>query len=186
MNLIDHLERRLGRISGGLAHKIDGVQVVRYEGGRFRDVESWSTLGMSRHILEARGSAERYVLEVFLAARRAPGHETGDLARVVEWVAREMVGRHEARLRGDVQRLPSVIHTGSVLDHIYFANPVYYDEDFYSVELEPGGQAAGIVWLVPIGPQEAEYVREHGWRLFEDRLEQVDPDLFDLTRREIE
>lgn len=182
MRLIDHFERRLGRISGGSAHKIDGVQIAHYENGRFRDVESWSTLGMSRHILTVRGTENRYVLEVFLAVRKLPDMGTADMGKCVEWVAGEMVGRHEARIRGDVQKLPSPIHPASVLDHLYFANPVYYDEDFYSVELEPDGQSAGIVWLIPVGPREAKYVREHGWQRFEEELERVDPNLFDLTR----
>ncbi|MFJ3407280.1 suppressor of fused domain protein [Promicromonospora sp. NPDC090134] len=185
MSLIDHFERRLGTISGGKRLKIDGVQIAHYENGRFRAVASWSTLGMSRHVLTVRGTTDRYVLEVFLAMREFSNLGTADVGRCVEWVAGEMIGRHEARIRGDVQKLPSPIHPESLLDHVYFANPVYYDEDFYSVELEPNGQAAGIVWLIPIGPHEAEYVREHGWRRFEEQLERVDPDLFDLTRDEI-
>lgn len=186
MNLIDHFERRLGRISGGMAQKIDGVQIVHYEGGRFRDVESWSTLGMSRHVLTARDSEKPYVLEIFLAARKLPGQLTADLGRCVEWVARKMIGEHQARLRGDVQKLPFTIGQASVLDHVYFANPVYYDEGFFSAGLESGGQTAGIVWLIPIGPREAAYVREHGWRAFEEKLERVDPDLFDLARNEMD
>lgn len=185
MGLIDHFERRLGRISDGRSRKIDGVQIAHYEGGQFRDVESWSTLGMSRHILTVRGTDNRYALEVFFAARRISGGFTADMGRCVEWIASEMVRRHEARIRGDVQQLPSVIHANSVLDNVYFANPVYYDEDFYSVELEHGGQSAGIVWLIPIGPREARYVREHGWQAFEEQLERADPDLFDMARSEI-
>jgi hypothetical protein len=185
MSLIDHFERRLGRIVGGSSRKIDEVQIVQYGNGRFHDVESWSTLGMSRHILTVRGTDKRYALEVFLAVRNIPQTSITDVGRCVEWVAGEMVGRHEARLRGDVQQLPSRIHPASSLDHVYFAHPVYYDEDFYSVELEPNGQSAGIVWLIPVGPREARYVREHGWQRFEEQLERVDPDLFDITRREI-
>lgn len=185
MRLIDHFERRLGTISGGKARRLDGVQIIHYENGRFRDVVSWSTLGMSRHILTVRGTEKQYALEVFLAVRKLPDTPATDMGTCVEWVASEMVGRHEARLRGDVQRLPSPIDSASVLDHVYFANPVYYDEDFYSVELEPNGQSAGIIWLIPVGPREAGYVREHGWQRFEEQLERVDPDLFDLTRHEI-
>lgn len=185
MSLIDHFERRLGRISDGSARKIDGAQIAHYENGRFRDVESWSTLGMSRHILTLRETASRYVLEVFLAARKLPDPPTVDVGRCVEWIAGEMIGRHEARIRGDVQQLPGPVHPSSKLDHMYFANPVYYDENFYSFELEPNGQSAGIVWLVPVGPREANFVREYGWRRFEEELERVDPDLFDLTRNEI-
>ncbi|GAA4693806.1 Suppressor of fused protein (SUFU) [Promicromonospora umidemergens] len=164
---------------------MDGLQIAHYENGRFHDVESWSTLGMSRHILTVRGTGNRYVLEAFLAVRKIPEELTADMGRCVEWIANEMVGRHEARIRGDVQQLPGVIHPLSVLDSIYFANPVYYDEEFYSVELEPNGQSAGIVWLIPVGPREARYVREHGWQRFEEQLERSDPDLLDVTRNEI-
>lgn len=63
MTLVDHFERRLGRISGGGLRKIGGAQIVHYEDGQFRDVEAWSTLGMSRHVLAVRGTGNRYVLE---------------------------------------------------------------------------------------------------------------------------
>jgi hypothetical protein len=185
MSLVDHFERRLGRISGGRERKVDGVQIVHYKDGRFDAVESWSTLGMSRHVLTVRGTTDRYLLEIFLGVRGSPDVGTADVGRCVEWVAGEMVGRHEARLRGDVQKLPSSLHPKSQLDHVYFANPVYYDEDFYSVQLEPDGQSAGIVWLILVGPREAEYVRAHGWQRFEEQLELTDPDLFDLMRDEI-
>jgi hypothetical protein len=185
MNLIEHFEQRLGTITGGSKRKIDGVQIVHYANGRFVDVEAWSTLGMSRHVLAARGTESRYLLEVFLAVRSVPDHSVKDVGKCVEWVAETMVGRHEARIRGDVQELPGSIHDLSALDHVYFANPVYYDEDFYDVEVESDGQRAGIVWLIPIGRREAQFVREHGWQRFEEQLALVDPDLFDMTRSEI-
>ena len=142
MSLVDHFERRLGTISGGRRLKLAGVQVAHYENGRFAAVESWSTLGMSRHVLTVRGTADRYVLEIFLAVRELSDPGATDVGRCVEWVAGEMVGRHEARLRGDVQKLHSPIHPRSQLDHVYFANPVYYDEDFYSVQVGPDGQSS--------------------------------------------
>ncbi|MFC4627392.1 suppressor of fused domain protein [Promicromonospora alba] len=183
MNLSEHFEQRLGTITGGSGRKVDGVQIVHYVNGIFLDVEAWSTLGMSRHVLAARGTESRYLLEVFLAVRAIPDRSVKDVGRCVEWLAEMMVGRHEARIRGDVQELPGPIHDLSALDHVYFANPVYYDEAFYDVEAN--GQRAGIVWLIPIGRREAQFVREHGWQIFEERLELVDPDLFDMTRPEI-
>lgn len=185
MKLVEHFERRLGTITGGSKRKIDGVQIVHYANGRFVDVEAWSTLGMSRHVLATRGTESRYLLEIFLAVRSVPNHSVKDIGWCVEWIAEIMVDRHEARIRGDVQELPAPIHELSTLDHVYFANPVYYDEAFYDVEVEPNGQRAGIVWLIPIGRREAQFVREHGWRSFEEQLELVDPDLFDMTRPEI-
>jgi hypothetical protein len=185
MNLVEHFERRLGTITGGSKRKIDGVQIVHYADGRLVDVEAWSTLGMSRHVLAARGTESRYLLEIFLAVRSAPDHSMKDIGWFVEWVAEMMVGRHEARIRGDVQELPGRIHEISAFDHVYFANPVYYDEAFYDVEVGPDGQRAGIVWLIPVSRREAQFVREYGWRRFEEQLELVDPDLFDMTRPEI-
>jgi len=42
-----------------------------------------------------------------------------------------------------------------------------------------------IVWLVPILPAEAAYVRDAGWEQFEDLLERSDVDLFDLQRASV-
>jgi hypothetical protein len=39
-----------------------------------------------------------------------------------------------------------------------------------------------LVWLIPLLPEEAHYVHQHGWKSFETLLEQKNPDLLDLRR----
>ncbi|MFD7428277.1 suppressor of fused domain protein [Streptomyces sp. NPDC059818] len=70
---------------------------------------------------------------------------------------------------------------GGTLTHLYAAMPVYFDDGFFSVDLENGTHVS-LVWLVPIHGVEANYVTKNGWPAFEEELTKQDPDLFDLDR----
>lgn len=70
------------------------------------------------------------------------------------------------------------------MEALYAANPVYYDDGFFGVDL-PGGNRAAIVWLVPVSAAEAAYVRSRGWQAFEQELIKHDPDLMDPGRPEL-
>jgi hypothetical protein len=57
---------------------------------------------------------------------------------------------------------------------------VYFPDDFAVYEHD--GAEIVVTWLVPISAGEVRYVREHGWRAFEDRLAESDPDLTNVFR----
>jgi hypothetical protein len=42
-----------------------------------------------------------------------------------------------------------------------------------------------MVWLIPLLTEEANFVKDRGWSLFEDVLELENPDLMDLNRGSI-
>lgn len=108
----------------------------------------------------------------------------GPFSGVLEYVAGRLISSGQAVLRGDVLRLPMPLTPGGSMTALYAAIPVYFDEAFASVVLENGSDAA-IVWLVPIGNREAEFVEEEGWEAFEQELVRQDPDLLDLSRSEM-
>lgn len=42
-----------------------------------------------------------------------------------------------------------------------------------------------MAWLIPITSKEAEFIRQNAWEEFEDKLEELDPDLIDFKRENI-
>jgi hypothetical protein len=138
---------------------------------------TYATLGLSRHVLDmpgGRGVRQELLLPVW---RR---FEDDDLARLLAWVAEQIVGEHHAQLRGDVIPLGLPIARGSRCSALYVSLPVVFPGELATCdETDPPSVFA---WLVPIHPEEADCVKREGWGAFEDQLERADPDLFDLGR----
>ena len=171
MGLIEHLEARLGTITGGRRH--DGFQVAAFGSGWF------ATIGLSHHHLTSRTSGRHLRLELLAGGRPAEF-----LPGLLGQVADELLASGEALLRGDVIGPRGPLVPGSRMAAWYAAIPVYQDDGFAAADL-PDGARAAIVWLVPISAAEAAYVRSHGWKAFEDELVRHDPDLLDLGRAEL-
>ena len=66
------------------------------------------------------------------------------------------------------------------MEAIYVSLPIYFPDEF-SVYSQNEIDIA-IAWLIPISRSEARYVRERGWRDFEQRLAEIDPDLVNVYR----
>ena len=64
------------------------------------------------------------------------------------------------------------------MEAMYVAIPVYLPDDFAVYDDEQ----IVIAWLVPISPSEADFVKSHGWGVFEKCLVKADPDLTDIFR----
>jgi hypothetical protein len=109
---------------------------------------------------------------------RATGY--GHFPDVLELVAEQLLASGQAIVRGDVVPLPAPL-PGGTMTSLYAALPVYFDDGFFSVTIE-NGSAVVIVWLIPITAGETAFIREKGWRAFEDVLARQDPDLLDPAR----
>lgn len=186
--LIDHLERRLGRLANGWKGEarqgLPAVNIGCFTGGAFADTTCYATVGLSRVPLHGAGHEGHFFME-FIAAE----HDHGDSSRsmlppMLEFVFSMCLDTREAVLRGNVIPLPDDIVCGSRFTSMYAASPVYYDEDFKSVVVENGDSVA-IVWLIPITSNEARLIIDHGWDQFEAELLKTDPDLMDMNREAI-
>lgn len=186
MGLIGHLEPRLGRITGGWSKDADGrpweFRVAAFVEGVIPEVESFSTIGLSRYDLMSPTSGRRLRLELVAGGRGGPGVEY--LPGLVGQVAGELLASGRALLRGEVIGPRGPLVPGSRMEAWYAAAPVCYDDDFAGVDLDDGHRAA-IVWMVPISRREAQFVSANGWGQFETELIDHDPDLFDLHRDEL-
>lgn len=182
--LVDHLEARLGTIRGGWAEDQQGRElpfsiVQMRGGGQLPGSTAFSALGLSRHRLQMRESGNPVNMELFMVTHTelAPAR----IPQALQLIGKGLLDRHAAMVRGDVVRLPAPISESSGMSALYASRPVYFDGDFDEIDIEDG-VTVGLMWLIPIWDEEADFVLQHGWPAFESRLESHDPDLLDLSR----
>jgi len=182
MNIIEHAEKFLGKISQGWKENAssDGLQVVCFKDAPFEAVDTYMTAGLSRHELMISDEKKvRQELVLPMSATVLSDMVVSLLLFICELILRS----HHAVLRGQVIRLPREVTERLGFDAVYSAIPVFMDDEFATLE---GSQPPiVIVWMIPIYKSEADYIDVHGWSKFEDRLEEKDPDLFSLWRQPI-
>lgn len=103
------------------------------------------------------------------------------LPQVLQFVGAEQIAGHAPILRGQTIALPGSIAAGCGLSSLYAAIPGYFDPDFDVATLDDGRDVV-ISWMVPISEVERQYVQENGWKAFEQKLTERDPDLLDIFR----
>jgi hypothetical protein len=177
-SLLDHVERWLGPVAQG--HIFDELQVhvVRFDGCPFKDAVTFSTLGLSRHLLpQPSGTEIRQELLFGCYSRYLPVQpETVPAA-----VAKIVLESHKALLRGQVIGPAGPIMAGASVSGFYCSAPSVYPDEPAGFE----GPETVFVWLIPVTHDEIHYVWEHGWSAFEDLLVEKDPDVWDLERPSI-
>jgi hypothetical protein len=183
--LISHIEQHCGVILHGWSSDPDGnkaaVQVVQTKGGPSTDATTFTTLGLSNHLLTS--VSDRRVRQELVMPCRADS-VPGNLPALLQQVASEALGSHAAYLRGQVIGPRGALFPGSALSALYVAIPVCFPDSFASVDI---GNSRTVIfaWLVPIASSEADFVQSNGWDVFEERLIKQNPDLLDYTRRTI-
>jgi hypothetical protein len=175
--LIAHLEAHLGPIIRGFSGDAEGVQVATFHDQPVRGAITYSTVGLSDHVLTS-GTGRHTRVELVSGAYER--FETAILASALLALAAELRDSHSALLRGQVIGPRGPLLDGSQIEAFYCAAPIYFADSF--AELRAVVPATVFVWLVPITHAEAHFVFEHGWSKFEDLLTERDPDLLDLGR----
>lgn len=182
MDIIEHAEKFLGKISQGWREKLspEGVQVACFENAPFETINAFMTLGLSHHELKI--SDKKTVRQELIL----PVSDTGRseiLVSLLLFICELILKNHEAILRGQVIRLPEDAAERVGIYAVYCAIPVFLDDDFSTFI---GSQPPTVIaWVIPIHQSEADYVDTNGWSKFEDLLEKKDPDLFLLERKPI-
>lgn len=170
--LLAHVERYLGTVVRG-AKLRDSVQVAECKGPPIRDCAAFVTLGLSRHLLSTQDGAT-IKLELLMLARRTSAlyqHCAPLLAAVVDVI----LNAHVAPEPG------ALFRTGlASAPYLFMSGPAYIDPDFLQLKLDD--RTCLFPWLIPIFEAEAEFVRREGWEQFEQRLQDVNPDLLLIER----
>ncbi|MGW1680284.1 suppressor of fused domain protein [Saccharopolyspora sp. NPDC002376] len=186
MELVEHLESRLGAIKYGWSYNENGrpmpFKVACLGSGPVPGTDSYATVGLSQTDLISRVSGRVIHQELFISVKEE--FTDGPYPGILQQIGLELIMEDEALLRGDVLGPRTPILPGSTLEAFYVTLPVYYDDEFSTVRIE-GGVEVVICWIVPISSREADYVRHAGWEKFEDELVRRQPDLRDPFREEM-
>jgi hypothetical protein len=178
MNAAEHLEHHLGPIAQGWSSRsLPGVQVCRFREQPDAGLDTLATLGLS-HTPLALSATKRVRQELLFVAPE--GSPVVEFAQLLWHVADEMLRKGEALLRGAVVHLGERIAAESRSEALYASMPVVFADSIATLDATTPPTA--FVWLVPVLPEEVRFIHDSGWDAFEDRLEAVQPDLFDLTR----
>lgn len=179
--LPEHYELHLGKIARGWSDETEkhGIQIVCFERQPEAGVKTYATLGLSRYIVELPGQ-KLIRQELLISANELFASDA--VAGLVLSLAEYIVKRGKALLRGEVIGPGAPVVEGSTLAAIYVTNPSPFDRSF--AEFDSGSPATVFAYLVPITGEEATLVSKRGWRWFEDRLEEQNPDIWDLARTE--
>lgn len=179
MNIIEHAEKFLGKISQGWKEKLssDGLQVVCFKDAPFESIDTYMTVGLSHHELRI-SDGKKFRQELVLSLSGTGISEMW--VSLLLFICEQILRNHDAVLRGQIIRLPMDADEKLGVNAVYCAIPVFLDDDFATFR---GSQPPTvIVWVIPIHKSEADYVDANGWSKFEDLLEEKDPDLFSLER----
>ncbi|MCA0983385.1 suppressor of fused domain protein [Halobacillus yeomjeoni] len=183
-DFIDFLEEHLGNVlygwSTGCTGKKIPFQIAKYSDGPFQGTSTYTTIGLSDHLLKSTNRKE-IRQELVIVSYTNFGDE--NIPGILQQVGMFLLKDHQALLRGDVIGPYGSLFKDSKLEALYASIPVYFPESF---EIYDGGDVPIVmIWLIPIMASEARFVRTDGWEAFENMLEEVDPDLVDYQRSSV-
>ncbi|MBX7114758.1 MAG: suppressor of fused domain protein [Myxococcaceae bacterium] len=181
MNALEHLEKHLGLVERGWKFESPaGLQVCLFRNQPQPGLVTLATLGLSNHVLAmSNGRTVRQELLFGLPADGQLNRFAPLLAHVADCILRE----HRALLRGEVFPVGEKLSPQATSQDLYVSMPVAFPDDL--AELSDSTPATVFVWLMPLMPKEAAFVRDVGWNKLESRLEAADVDVFDLQRESV-
>jgi Suppressor of fused protein (SUFU) len=179
ISLPEHLEHHLGKIVRGWSDetKAHGIQVVAFDDQPEIGIRTFSTLGLSRNIVNL--TKDKQVRQELVVSVNH-GSSSDAVAGLVLSLAEHILRRGKALLRGEVIGPGSAVIDRSTLTSIYVTNPSPFDDSLTKFVSE--SPATVFAYLIPINEAEASLVSKRGWRWFEEQLERQDPDIWDLAR----
>lgn len=180
IDLVQHLEAQLGPIVDGFGDQA-ALNVVRFADRPQAGVTTYCTLGLGQHLLRL-PSGKQVRQELLLSV-----HDSYDpvaVASALLTLAERLIQDHRALARGEVMGPSAPLIAGVRARAVYASLPVVFDDALMT--FHGTNPPTVLVWLIPMPPEEAEYVRDHGWEPFEEALESAEAELWDLNRNPIE
>lgn len=182
MELINHIEKYLGKITSGesiTTEEFGKLQFLKFENQPFENIVTYSTLGLSNHILNIKDGKD---VRMELIASVNDTEEGSAINDLLHYIAHKMLINHKAILRGQVIPIPNNILRNS-FESVYVSIPVFFEEEFASLK----GTDPDVIfaWVFPLFRNEADFIQKEGWNKFEDYLQENEIDNFwDLKREE--
>jgi len=177
--VISHIERHLGTIGASwtLKENENHVQVIRYPDAPIKSVATFVTLGLSHHLL-AMSDTQNIRQELIFSAYQK--FNEGKIASMLLTFSDFVIHRHKAILRGDIECSNEPIIPDIPLTCLYATIPTLFQDSIDVCHLT--SPPTVFVWLLPLHRSEANFVKTNGWSKFEEMLEKLKADVFDLCR----
>ena len=182
MDLIGHIEKYLGKIQGGeaISHEEYGrLNFGYFKNQPFDDLLTYITLGLSHHVISINENKDVRCELLFSVMEM---YEHDNIYNLLRYVANEILSTHKALLRGQTLILPPGILKDCNMNGLYVSLPIFFDEDFHVYNSSP---PTVFCWIFPLYSEEMDFIAHNGWNRFEDILEVIDCNLWDLKRPKI-
>jgi suppressor of fused protein SUFU len=177
-SFIEHIEEYLGPIQGGTGLR-EGVQAAWFADCPSPGSTAVMTLGLSHHAFhQAEGPDVR--MEMIIAWHGDAAPSLNGAGSVLADICDRIVPAHHAPPRGTVFGPGGRFFPGSEVEALYCSLPTYFSEELAAFDGFP--EPFLPIWLVPITPDEARFVREQGWQAFEDLWEEAGADMLNVMR----
>ena len=175
MSLIGHIERNLGTIIGSWKlPEEDGLQVLKFQHRPFEGVDTYCSLGMSNNVLTLNNG--RDIRQEFIFSVDSKKYKEEEVASFLltccQGIKRSGVGVLRGELIGPGESVIPDVKSNS----LYCSIPVFFQDSFNVYHSD--SDSVVFVWLLPLTNSDFNYVNNSGWNDFEDKLEEVDLDMF--------
>lgn len=176
--LVEHLEAFLGDIAGSWDTDPDGnglpFQIVHYEGRAPEGTEIFSTLGLSDYQLGEYGAR----IELLMIAPK--GLTPGTIPPILHEAGMLPIDADDTPDLGDTYSDVEGLAEVSPMDCLYVGRPLYQPAEFNP--FDNGDDRVAFFWLIPVYPEEAEFIEDEGWKAFEQVMWDLDADPTDFIR----
>lgn len=181
MTLIEHLENGLGPIMRGWG-EAGQVKVAEFHDRPLDGVSTYSTIGFSHHPLQVTSESNKLVRAELLFSAY-PEFSGDEIASVLLSFVEYLIAQDQALLRGDVVGPSGALVSKSSMRAVYASIPVFFDDEFSVYPMSEPNTV--FIWLIPMYASGANYVKRFGWECFEEQLEVLDVDYWNLRRPSI-
>jgi hypothetical protein len=178
MSFTEYLENCLGRMGRGWRGK--NVNIIHFLEQPFVQASTYITLGLSHHLLSL--PQDRFIkFELIFTAYT--NYSADYIASFMMDVCDHILLDHKAPLRGEVIGLHYPVIPCSPLNFIYVTIPTTIFDKPLDIYYEINSDIPIVLaLLIPIYKEEAQFIQHYGWNKFEDIMETVELDIFDLDR----
>lgn len=182
--IIDHIEENFGKIEKGWdfrTSKLPNFQVVECSNGLLENITTIISIGLAQHKLKSRCSGKIIRHEILLSFDK--DCIPSNAAAIIKQISEACVETGSALLENDIVKKVGIIFDNHKFDSLWVKPPIFFHENSFSYSgLDVNGDVCIFAWLIPVTPKERWYIEENGSAAFENILETVSVDFFDLNR----
>lgn len=176
MKVVDHLEYYIGGLISSSIFIDDrkfNVTISLYENLPFEGVTTLTTLGLNRY------PTGKYHHELIMVCNN--NFNLSYIASYLTSFSEYLIDNNKSILKGEVFDFDFTITEETKMSSLFFTIPFYFDEDIQL--LEDNNRTIIFPLLIPIYKEESDFVKLHGYSVFESFLEDNEiNNLSDLKR----